>query len=61
MLVQSEELETIKAQSTYSQDNDEYRIPPFYFKGKQLVFPKLPENQSIDMIRQMQENRLLTF
>ena len=32
-----------------------------YFKSKQLIFPKLPENQSIDMIRQMQEHRSLFF
>ena len=28
-------------------------------KNKQLVLPKLQENQSMDMIRQMQDNRLL--
>ena len=30
-------------------------------KNKNLVFPKLPENQSIEMIKQMQENRNLRF
>lgn len=42
MLVQPEELDLIKSQCNYNEDNDEYKIPPFYFKGKQLVLPKLP-------------------
>ena len=61
MLVSSSDLESIKSQCEYNEEQGEYKIPPFYFKSKQLIFPKLPENQSIDMIRQMQEHRSLVF
>lgn len=61
MLISQSDLETIKSQCEYSEEQGEYKIAPFYFKAKQLIFPKLPENQSIDMIRQMQEHRTLIF
>ena len=55
------ELETVKEASEYSDEKQEYKIPPFYMKNKTLVFPKLPENQSLEMIKGMQENRNLVF
>ena len=41
MLMTPSDLEAIKAQSEYSEDQGEYKVAPFYFKSKQLVFPKL--------------------
>ena len=32
-------------------------MPPFYVKNKELVFPKLNQQQSIDMIKQMHNRR----
>lgn len=43
----------------YNEEKDEYRVPPFYFKNKELVFPKLQQQQSLDMIRQKQEGRVI--
>ena len=34
-------------------------MPPFYVKNKELVFPKLNKEQSIDMIKQMQKGQQL--
>ena len=59
ILLQPTEVETIRGACEYNEEKGEYRIPPFYMKNKQLVLPKLQENQSMDMIRQMQDNRLL--
>lgn len=42
MIVSSTDLDAIKSQCEYSEEQGEYRVPPFYFKSKQLVFPKLP-------------------
>lgn len=61
ILLQNNEIDIIRGQCTFNEDSGEYRIPPFYLKNKQLVFPKLPDNQSIDMIRQMQDNRSVVF
>lgn len=55
------ELETVKQASEFIEEKQEYKIPPFYLKNKNLVFPKLPENQSIEMIKGMQENRNVKF
>ena len=61
IMLLSSELESVKEASEYNQEKQEYKIPPFYMKNKTLVFPKLPENQSLEMIKQMQENRNLVF
>jgi hypothetical protein len=36
-----DQLAIIKANSEWDEDSKEYRIPPFYFKDKKLVFPKV--------------------
>jgi len=36
-------------------------VPPFYFKNKKLVFPKVNENQGLDLIRDYKDNRELVF
>jgi hypothetical protein len=53
------ELEAIREVAVYNEEKDEYRVPPFYFKNKELVFPKLQQQHSMDMIRQKQEGRLI--
>ena len=59
MLLQKTELEEIRSSSIYNEDKDEYFVPAFYVKNKELVFPKLGQQQSIDLIRQMQDRRHL--
>ena len=60
-MLQPTEIDIIRGQCTFNEDSGEYRIPPFYLKNKQIVFPKLADNQSMDIIRQMQDNRSVVF
>lgn len=61
ILLQPTEIDIVRSQCIFNEDSGEYRIPPFYLKNKQIVFPKLSDNQSLDMIRQMQDNRSVVF
>lgn len=56
-MLQNTELETIREASTFNEEQNEYKVPAFYLKNKEIVFPKLQQQQSVDMIRQMQEGR----
>lgn len=51
MLLTKEELEIIKSACEYRDESQEYKVPPFYFKSKKLVFPKVCENQALDIVR----------
>ena len=57
MLLQNHELEEIRESSVYNEEKEEYRVPAFYMKNKELVFPKLQPQQSIDMIKEMHDRR----
>lgn len=47
MLLKSYEVDAIKTAATYNEEKQEWRIPPFYLKSKQLMLPKLNDNQSL--------------
>jgi hypothetical protein len=61
MLLTKEELEIIKSVCEYKEESQEYRVPPFYFKNKKLVFPKVNETQGLDLAKDFKENRDLVF
>ena len=42
MLLNDDEILKIKNIANWNSDKHEYTIPPFYFKEKDLKFPKLP-------------------
>lgn len=42
MMLNNDELESIKGACMWNEDKLEYKVPPFYFKDKKLKFPKLP-------------------
>ena len=41
MLLTKEELDIVRSVCEYRDESQEYRVPPFYFKNKKLVFPKV--------------------
>lgn len=41
VLLRPHEIQAIREASTYNEEKQEYRVPPFYLKGKQLQLPKL--------------------
>jgi hypothetical protein len=47
MMLRPHEIEAVRAASVYNDEKQEWRIPPFYLKSKQLVLPKLNDNQSL--------------
>ena len=41
MILTDDEIEIIKGASEWNEDNKKFKIPPFYFKDRKVVFPKL--------------------
>lgn len=42
MLLNADELFSVKEQCTWNPEKNDYNIVPFYLKDKELKFPKLP-------------------
>jgi len=42
MLMSPDEFERVKAASEWSDEKNEYKVPPFIFKEKKLMLPRLP-------------------
>lgn len=45
MLLTSDQIELIVQQSEYNDETKEWTIAPFYYREKNINFPKLPEPQ----------------
>ncbi|KAL4508835.1 hypothetical protein ABPG73_006221 [Tetrahymena malaccensis] len=61
MLLTRTEYEMIKSQSTFDEDSNSYKVPPFFFKNKEIRFPKLPQNQAMEQVNVEKESRRIEF
>jgi len=41
MMLRPDEVARIRSKASYSEDTEDWVVPPFIFKQKDLVFPKL--------------------
>lgn len=50
MLLKPEQIETIRIECGWTDETTEFKIPAFYLKEKKVFFPKLKEQEALDMI-----------
>ena len=56
MLLRDEEIAKLKMKSEYDEDKDDWVVPPFMLKGKEVTLPSLKKN-GYDVMDQEKENR----
>jgi hypothetical protein len=56
MLLKDEEIAKLKIKSDYDEDKEDWVIPPFMLKGKEVTLPSLKKN-GYDVMDQEKENR----
>ena len=44
MLLRDEEIAKLKMKSEYDEDKDDWTVPPFMLKGKEVTLPSLKKN-----------------
>jgi hypothetical protein len=57
MLLRDEEIAKLKMKSDYDDDRDDWVIPPFVLKGKEVSLPTLGKKNGYDHMEQEKENR----
>jgi hypothetical protein len=60
MLMKDEEIAKIKMKSEYDDDKDDWVVPPFMLKAKEVTLPSLKKN-GYDVMEQEKENRELAI
>lgn len=60
MLLKDEEIAKLKLKSTYDDNSNDWVIPPFILKGKEVTLPSLKKN-GYDVMEQEKENRDLAI
>ena len=55
MLMKDEEIARLKTKSTYEDNINDWQIPPFILKAKEVTLPALKKN-GYDMMEQEKEN-----
>lgn len=60
-LLTDNEVRRIVEQSKWDEDNEEWTVPPFSFKEKQISFPQLKRSQQKDFIENEQAAREIEF
>ena len=60
MLMKEEDIARIKSKSSYDDNQDEWIIPPFMLKAKEVTLPQLKKN-GYDVMEQEKENRELAI
>lgn len=61
MLLSPHEFAKIKQKCEFDEDKDEWSIPPFYMKGKEVQLPKLGLGRAQAVVEQEKNNRELAF
>lgn len=61
MLLSPHELALIRQKCEYKEEQDEWVVPPFYLKGKEVQLPKLGMGRGNQVVEQEKENRELAF
>jgi len=56
MLLRDEEIAKLKMKSEYDEDKDDWVVPQFMLKGKEVTLPSLKKN-GYDVMDQEKENR----
>jgi len=57
MLLTNDQIEQIVQQSEYNDETKEWTIVPFYYREKNINFPKLPEPQRKELIQNEKEKK----
>ncbi len=60
MLMRDEEIAKIKMKSEYDDDREDWVVPPFMLKAKEVTLPTL-KKQGYDVMEQEKENRELAI
>jgi hypothetical protein len=60
MLMKDEEIAKLKIKSSYDDNLDDWQIPPFILRAKEVTLPSLKKN-GYDVMEQEKENRDLTI
>ena len=60
MLLKNEDIARLKHKSKYDDNKDDWVIPPFILKDKEMTLPKLKKN-AMEVMKQEKENRDVTF
>jgi hypothetical protein len=60
-LLSDKELERIKHKAKYDEDNQKWKIQPFCFKDKILMFPAIKDGQIPDLIEKEHKKREIIF
>lgn len=60
MLMKDEDIARIKSRSTYDDNSDDWIVPPFMLKAKEVTLPQLKKN-GYDVMEQEKENRELAI
>lgn len=58
MLMKDEEVAKVKIKSTYDDANNDWNVPPFILKGKEVTLPSL-KKVGYDVMEREKENREL--
>ena len=62
MLMKDEEIAKVKIKSEYDEDRDEWVVPPFQLKAKEVTLPSLGmKKAAYDQMEQEKENRELAI
>lgn len=60
MMMKNEEIAKIKSKSQYDENIDDWSVPPFMLKSKEVTLPSLKKN-GYDVMEQEKENRDLAI
>ena len=60
MLMKEEDIARIKSKSSYDDNQDDWVVPPFMLKAKEVTLPQLKKN-GYDVMEQEKENRELAL
>ena len=60
MLMKDEEIAKLKIKSSYDDGLDDWQVPPFILRAKEVTLPSLKKN-GYDVMEQEKENRDLTI
>lgn len=61
MLLSSDEMDKIKGACEWSENKNDFLIPPFVLKNKKVKFPALNSQQALDLINQEKDSREVFF
>ena len=61
MLLTQDQIEQILSQSEYNDETRDWIIAPFYYRDRNVNFPKLPPAQTKELIQHQKDKKELVF